>query len=70
MKYSHDFGEATVFGEVGSQYRIPRSVKQDEVGLDTILGAVLLVLCVVFFVYWFGSRLSRSSKGDLGENRP
>lgn len=70
MKYSHDFGEATVFGEVGSQYRIPRRVKRDQVGLDMVLGAVLLLMCVVFFVFWFESRLSRSSKGDLGENRP
>lgn len=70
MEYSHDLSEATVFGEVGSQYRIPRRVKPDEVGLDMVLGAVLLLLCVVFFIYWFGSRLSRSSKGDLGENRP
>jgi hypothetical protein len=70
MKYSHDFSEAILLGRGGSQYEIPKRVKPEKVGLDTFLGAVMLVLCVLFFVYWFGAKLRRASKGDLRENRP
>ena len=45
-------------------------VKPDQVGLDTLLGAALLILFVVLFVSYFGARLRRASKGDLGENGP
>ena len=70
MKYSRDFSEAILLGRGGSQYEIPKRVKPDKVGLDTLLGAIVLVLCAVFFVFWFGSRLRRATKSDLGQNRP
>ena len=69
MKYSRDFSEAILLGR-GGRLRPPRHIKPDEVGPDALLAVLLLILFVAFFVFWFGVRLRRASKGDLGENRP
>ena len=59
MKYS-------LLADASREYRVPRAIKPDEVWGDMLLGTLLLVLSVAFFVYWFGARLRRASKGSQG----
>ena len=70
MEYSHGLSDAVLWADSGcakpEELRpLNRVLKPDELLPDMLLGAALLVLCVVFFVFWFGARLSRASKGNL-----
>ena len=66
MKYSLDLGDAILLVG-GGRLRQPYHVKPDQVGPDALLGVALLILGILFFVFWFGARLRRASKGDLGK---
>lgn len=60
MKYMPDVGDVLLWVP---GFTPPRYVKPDEVWPDILLGTVLLVLLVAVFVYWFGAKIRRATKG-------
>jgi hypothetical protein len=61
MKYSGILSIGTLRSSDGPNHVL----KPDDLWLDMFLGTVLLVLCIIFFVFWFGARLRRATKGSL-----